>query len=318
MRIGLVGCGRWGRIHVKTVQSLPEEFQLSVVCSNNPGSVAFLKPETRIVREVEKVIESDCDAIILATPPETHIPYLRACLKAHKPVIVEKPLCLNLAEAEEIHREVSNSETPVLVNHIQLFHPGYQKLRQLLRDRQEEIRLIVSEGGAWGPFRTDTPTLWDWCPHDLSLALDLMESYPEHILALGGGPETAPGQFDLINLRIDFSKTQTVWVQAGRLFAQKQRTLSVYTPTRIYRLTSDAESSLSEATADFDDRYKTVSPAPLVYTPIPLENQLTPMQNMLQTFAKGLRGGSRARFGTSLALATVRLLSRAEEQLNSI
>ena len=72
------------------------------------------------------------------------------------PVMVEKPLTMNLDEALHMQEIVEHTGVPVLMDHTQLFHPGYV----MLENKAEElgpIRFIHLVGGSGGPFRPDVP-----------------------------------------------------------------------------------------------------------------------------------------------------------------
>ena len=64
-----------------------------------------------------------------------------------------------------------------MVDHIHVFSPAFQLLKRL-SPSLGRITGIVSAGGRHGPFRSDTPALWDWGPHDVSMILDVTGSEP--------------------------------------------------------------------------------------------------------------------------------------------
>ncbi|MDP6088321.1 MAG: Gfo/Idh/MocA family oxidoreductase, partial [Nitrospinota bacterium] len=166
LRLGLIGAGRWGRAYIRTIQSMPGA-GLARLCSSNPESRGLVDSACRITPKWNDLVEAgDLDGLIVATPPALHAEMAEAALSAALPVMVEKPLTLNLAEAERLARIAGGGDVPVLVNHVHLFHPGYAALKKEAA-RLGPIRFIRSEGGSWGPFRKHTPPLWDYGPHDL-------------------------------------------------------------------------------------------------------------------------------------------------------
>lgn len=310
IRFGLIGAGRWGQVYIRTLGSLADRCRLTHLCTRQ-SRPAGVSGEVAVVSDWRMVVRSDCDAVIIATPPHTHAEILEACLDARKPCIVEKPLCFDVATAERLHRRVLASGVPVLVDHTYLFSPAYQALTRDLEEHGEPIRLILSEGMGLGPFRTHTPALWDWGPHDVSLCLDLLGEFPEHVDALAG-PFSPSGAPDQLSVRLDFPKGATAWIQTGRLSPQRRRMLSVFTDARLYVLDDLAAEKLTVSPIRFSERYSQGIPEILERRAIPPPSAHLPLTSAVTYFMDGLEGGDRARFGTALALDVVRVLAACE------
>ncbi len=311
VRVALIGIGRWGKVYIKTLLALGDRCRLTHLCSRNPENAALVPHPVDMVRDWREVMRAACDAVIIATPPETHAQILEACLEAGKPCIVEKPLCLNVATAERLDARVRSSGVPVLVDHTQLFNPYYLALKQALARSQERIRLIVSEGMAFGPFRAETSALWDWGPHDLSLCLDLMGKTPEHIETLAG-PRAPDGTPEAASLRLEFADGVSAWIQVSRLSPVKRRTLAVITDVHAYFLDDTAAVPLTVGLMPFASRYAADRSETPERSAIPALTQRRPMEQMVSYFLDGLAGGDRQQFGTQLALEITRLLAACD------
>jgi len=314
VRFGLIGVGRWGKVYLKTLQELSDRCRVTHLGTSHPEHAALLPYPVQTAADWRQVVASACDAVIIATPPQTHADILEACLDARKPCIVEKPLCLDLPTAERLHRRVQDSDVPVLVNHTHLFSAAYLSLKRALEQANEPIRLIVSEGGALGPFRTHTPALWDWAPHDVSLCVDIAGQAPQQISVLGG-PRSPQGDPELFAIRLDFSGGQCAWIHAGRLAPRKVRRLSVFTDTALYVLDELASEPLVVAAIDFPNRYNTGIPETLAWSSLCSSTDQSPMAALLAYFMEGLAGGDRRWFGTRLALEVTRVISACEQLL---
>lgn len=315
VRLGLIGVGRWGTVYIRTIiSSLHERCRVSHLATSRPENRTLVPYPVAVTPDWRQVLAGDCDAVIIATPPQTHAEILEACVDAGKPCLVEKPLCLDVATAERLHRRVEAAEVPVLVGHTQLFNPAYRALKQALRQAGEAVRAVVSEGMALGPFRTDVPALWDWAPHDVSLSLDLVGETPERVSVLGGpqGLQEAP---EMVSLRLDFPGGACAWIQAGRLSTEKRRRLSVFTEHRVYVCDDLAPNRLAAAPIEFSQRAAGGIPEPLGLRPIPSDPSRSPMAAMLAAFLDGIASGRREGFGTALAVDVVRVLAAAEAEL---
>ena len=105
VRVGVIGCGRWGSHYLRTFDELPlsqvvaisdiDDKQLAQASQRHPQAAAFVEPE--------KVATSmDVDAVVVATPASTHYPLVAQALRAEKHVLVEKPFVLNIEEGQEL------------------------------------------------------------------------------------------------------------------------------------------------------------------------------------------------------------------------
>ena len=304
LRVGLIGAGRWGQVYLHTFASLSDRCRLTHLCTSRPGASAMVGHPVQVTADWGQLIASDCEAVIIATPPQTHAEIVEACLNAGKPCLVEKPLCLDVATAERLDERIRASGVPVLVDHTQLFTPSYHALKASVRQAGEPVRALLSEGMDFGPFRTDTPALWDWGPHDVSLCLEFTGQSPLHLEALGGpcGPEGDP---EMVSLRLDFRGELSAWIQVGRISTQKRRSFTVMTESRVYVLDDLAEHKL------------TVGPVsePLERTPLAVGPEDPAMVHVVRYFLDGLSGGDRSRFGADLALEVTRVLAACERAL---
>ena len=114
----------------------------------------------------------DLDGLIISTPPATHGEIARAAIARDLPVLIEKPVTLDSAEAAALGDAAARAGAVVHVNHIDLWNPAWRALRR----RLGEIGPVRRIDGAWhrqGPFRADTPGRWDWGAHAAAAALDV-------------------------------------------------------------------------------------------------------------------------------------------------
>lgn len=183
VRLALVGAGRWGRNIIRTIGELPG-LRLARLASTNPDSRALVPGDCVISADWAEVVAApDVDAVIIATPPASHAAITLAAIAAGKPVLVEKPLTLDLGEAEAIAEAAGASGVMVWVEHTQLFNPAWTALKAAL-PTIGPLRAIRSEAGNHGPYRAGgIPMLWDWGAHDVALALDLMDADPVSVSA---------------------------------------------------------------------------------------------------------------------------------------
>ena len=317
VRFGLIGLGRWGKVHLRTLLALGDRCRLTHLGTRNPDHAALVPYPVRVMADWRALIEADCDAVIIAAPPHVHAEMVEACVSAGKPCIVEKPLCLDVATAERVHARVTQAGALILVDHTQLFHPAYQALKAALREAGEPVRVILAERMGSEHPKPDVPVLWDWCPHDVSLSLDLLGQDPVEIGALGG-PPGASGDPELVSLRLDFAGGACAWVHAGRLASQKRRVFSVFTARQVYVFDDLAAEKLAVSSFEAAHGDRQGLPAWPQTRAWPLASSQSSMTAMVTYFLDGMGAGERGYFGTDLALRVTRVLGTCEFLLRRV
>lgn len=170
IHLGLVGVGRWGRNYVRTIAEV-DGAELAAVASSNPDTREIVPPGCGIFADWRDLLNENIDAVIIASPPSTHAEILIAAVAAGKAVLVEKPLVTTAADLAAIQSAVTNSI--VMVEHTHLFHPAFRALKGMVVAKGKP-RGIRASAGNTGPYRKDISVLWDWGPHDVAMALDLV------------------------------------------------------------------------------------------------------------------------------------------------
>ena len=156
MKVGLVGCGNWGKHILRDLTDLSCE--VPVVTSS--GSVADL---------------AGVDGIVVATPTTTHAEITEQALELDVPIFVEKPLTDNVDDAERIAEAAPDR---VFVMDKWRYHPGVELLAELARNGElgPVVGLRTTRIGWGNPH--DVDAVWILAPHDLAIALEIFGSVP--------------------------------------------------------------------------------------------------------------------------------------------
>jgi predicted dehydrogenase len=167
LRLGLVGRGRWGRKIERTLLSFPD---VSV----------------RVIAKEEKPPRG-LDGVLIANQSAAHAHAALPYIEAGVATFIEKPITTTVADAERIRDAAKRSGAVVFVGHIFLYHPAFIAAVKLLPSLGT-IRYLLCEGANDVP-RTDSSVLWDWLPHDLSMAHAIFGCNPDWVAAwsLSGG-----------------------------------------------------------------------------------------------------------------------------------
>jgi predicted dehydrogenase len=177
VKLGLVGAGRWGRNYIKTISTL-DGVCLTRLASRNPESQSLVDANCEITTNWQSLISAgDLDGVIVATPPDLHAEMALAAISARLPVLVEKPLTLNLAQAEKLLKQSIEQGVLIMVEHTHLFHPAFEALC-MKSAFLGPILAIRAEASNHGPYRSDVSVLWDWGAHDIAMCIALTGTSP--------------------------------------------------------------------------------------------------------------------------------------------
>ncbi len=184
-RIVVVGCGAWGRNHVRTFANLGVLAGISDADAELAGKLAE-EHSTSVVALDDAISSPDVDALVLATPAVTHGQLARRALEAGKDLLVEKPLALEVPEAEALRDLAVERGRVLMVGHLMRYHPAFVTLRDLVADGAlGQLQYVYSNRLNLGRIRQEENILWSFAPHDISMILALVGSSPNAVTATG-------------------------------------------------------------------------------------------------------------------------------------
>lgn len=177
LKIGLIGYGSWGRNYISAIEKASHA-SLSVVHRRRWGKRPdALGKNIVLTTDINDVLRI-ADAVIIATPSDSHRELSIRCLQAGKPVLLEKPVAESLKDAEAIFNAAAIARLPVLIDHIHLFSTAFAVLREWTKE-WSPFQITAVTGGP-GPFR-DCPSLLDWGSHAISMCLATARSEPDDV-----------------------------------------------------------------------------------------------------------------------------------------
>ena len=187
MKIALIGAGYWGSNILRVLNELGV---LSLVCDEDENILQQVRtryPNIEITSNLDRVLNSDVDAVAIATPARTHFEIAKRVIEAGKDVFVEKPLALALSDAENLRSLTLSNKTILMVGHILRYHPAVEKLKELIvSGKLGKINYVYSNRLNFGKLRVEENILWSFAPHDISTILMLLGEEPVAVSASGG------------------------------------------------------------------------------------------------------------------------------------
>jgi len=225
LRVGVIGCGRMGRLHVRVYSQIPG-VKVTGVFDASPDAAAavateFAAPAIKNLNELFPQV----DAVTIAVPTLSHLAIARQCIERKIACLIEKPLARDAAEARQIVELAQKHKVTVQVGHIEQFNPAIRAMSRL------EIKPRFMEATRISPmtFRSiDVGVVLDMMIHDIDIVLRLANSTVSKIDAVGvsviGDVE------DICNARLTFASGCVANLTASRIAMKTERRLRVFSP----------------------------------------------------------------------------------------
>jgi predicted dehydrogenase len=223
--MAVIGVGHLGQHHARILANLPDVELVGVADANlEQACLIAERLNTRPYDSFEPLL-SQVDAVSVVTPTIHHHAVASAFLKAGVPVLVEKPVCRTVAEADDLIALADRAGVPFQVGHIERFNPAFEELVK------RPIRAKFIEAERHGPYTgrsIDIGAVLDLMIHDLDLLLSLVGSPVKAVSAVGAA--IFGGHEDMVNARLEFTNGCVAHVTASRITRLPKRRLRVWAP----------------------------------------------------------------------------------------
>ena len=228
VNVGQAGLGHWGK---NLVRNFDELANLTWICESDAARGAEFGaryPNARVTTSFEEMLADDeLQAVVIATPVPTHHPLAKQALEAGKHVFVEKPPAMHVAEMDELVALAEARGLVLMPGHLLLYHPGVQKLKQLVDSGElGDVLCVYGNRQNLGIIRTNENALWSLGVHDLSVILYLIGEQPSQATANGNAFLNA-GVEDVVFCYLQFPSGKIAHMHLSWLDPHKMRKLTV-------------------------------------------------------------------------------------------
>jgi predicted dehydrogenase len=227
LKIAVIGAGRLGGFHAQKLAKISDINLVAIVdplpANRRRVAAECLCPELPDHRDLLGCI----DAAIIASPTAFHHQLAKEFLASNVHLLVEKPICINSRQADELVTLAQNRHLVLQVGHVERFNPAFSAILPQLRD----AKYIETVRTSPYTFRsTDVGAVLDLMIHDLDLVLTVASSRVQKVDAFG--MNVVGKDEDIANVRIQFESGCVANISVSRVSREttrKMRVLSAHT-----------------------------------------------------------------------------------------
>ncbi len=259
LKIGVIGTGHLGKLHVKMFTQI-DSCELVGIYDSNADQAAEVGSEF-IVKSFDSLDEllSSVDAVSIAAITSAHHELAKICLEKGIHVFVEKPITVTIPEAEELVKIANEQKLNLQVGHIERFNPALISLEEYIL---KPMFIQTDRLAQFNPRGTDVAVVLDLMIHDIDIILSLVKSEVKKVDA--SGVAVVSDSLDIANARIEFENGAVANVTASRISQKKMRKMRIFQKdgyisldfilgiSEIFRLSSPEEQTKPGAMSFFE------------------------------------------------------------------
>jgi predicted dehydrogenase len=223
VRAAVVGTGEFGRNHARVYRELEGAELVGVYDQDQARAEAVaVEFQTRALRSLEEVREL-AEAVSVTVPTVAHAEVGCRLLESGLDVLVEKPMALNLAEADALLEAARGQKRILQVGHVERFNPAVAAVEPILN---RPLFFEVHRLGVFTPRSLDVEVIYDVMIHDLDILLAMVKEPVTELKAVGIPVLT--DKVDIAHVRLEFAGGAVANVTASRVSTERVRKMRFF------------------------------------------------------------------------------------------
>lgn len=249
--IAIVGIGRWGKTLLREFNYIANV--KSCFHHENLENEKWLQnnyPKIKVAASPRDIFgDPDIDAVVIATPINSHYDLAKAALEARKHVFVEKPVTKTEKEARELFLLAEEKGLALFAGYTFLYSPVFKKIQKILE--KEKLQHIEFMWNKFGTF--DEGILWNLLSHEMAIAIKLCGE-PVHTSLLN--KKGAISSADIVHVQAQFNKGISCMFSINRVANKKDKRVTFITNAGIYVWQDDKLFALRDGKEGFSSIYQ--------------------------------------------------------------
>mgnify|MGYP001627155005 FL=1 len=219
LRIGVLGAGHLGKIHIRLLLELKDEFEVIGFYDPNDANAQAVIEQHGLKRftSISELLDV-VDCVDIITPTLSHFDCASQALRKSKHVFIEKPVTETVDEARILMELAREADVKVQVGHVERFNPAFQAALPYFN---KPMFIETHRLAQFNPRGTDVPVVLDLMIHDLDAILSVVKSGIKRISA--SGVAVVSDTPDITNARIEFDNGCVANLTASRISMKNMR-----------------------------------------------------------------------------------------------
>jgi len=223
IKCGVAGVGSLGQHHARIYAQLPSAELVGVYDRDSKRAAEIAKLHNCKVFDSIEALGSACEAVSVVVPTDLHAEVAIPLLQKRCHLLIEKPICASLEEAERVLAVAKENNRIVQVGHIEHFNP----VMAFLEKEANHPQFITSERLAPYQLRgTEVGVVLDLMIHDIGIVLALVKSPLKRIDSVG--VKVLSKTEDIANARLEFENGCVANLNASRISLKKAREIRIF------------------------------------------------------------------------------------------
>jgi predicted dehydrogenase len=223
-RVTVVGAGNWGKNLVKNFNELGALQAVAEPSQALRQGLATEYPHLTLLENLEQALQSDTDALVIATPAPTHFKFAKAALEAGKDVFVEKPVTLTSQDAKALAHLADDKGRILMVGHLLLYQPAIRWIRDYLQSGEAgKVWHVATRRAKLGKVRAEENVWWSFAPHDVSVVLELLGRPALNSVKAQGHAGVQASVEDNVDVLLEFASGQTAHIHSSWYWPHNER-----------------------------------------------------------------------------------------------
>ena len=224
VKVAMIGVGAISGIYLKNITNVFKEVELVGVCDANVDRAREIADKfgCKVFNSVAELGEA-CHAVSVVVPTDRHTEVAMQLFDKNCDLLIEKPICTSIADAEKIVDIAKSKKLIVQVGHIEHFNP----VMKFMEERVHSPKFITADRLApFNPRGTEVGVVLDLMIHDIGVVLKLANSHVSRIEAVGVG--VLSRNEDIANARIVFENGCVANLNVSRVSLKKLRDIRIF------------------------------------------------------------------------------------------
>jgi len=223
--VAVIGCGYLGKFHAQKYAGHPEAALVAVVDTDGGRAKALAAETGSTALSDYRDLYSQIQAASVVVPTPLHHAIAKDLLEHGIHLLLEKPMTVTLAEAQELNALARERNLILQIGHLERFNPAYlavaDKVKNPLFIESHRLNSFQERG-------TEVDVILDIMIHDIDLILNLVHDEVKTIRAVG--IPVISTMIDIANARLEFERGCVVNVTASRISDKGMRKIRIFQP----------------------------------------------------------------------------------------